>query len=416
MARPVFYLGGAQTDFARNVTREGKGIDSLFREVVTAALMDAKLEAKELFDAGCIHVGNAFGELFTGQAQLGGMPATVLPDLYGVPASRHEGACASGSLALLAAAADIESGRYDVALVAGAEIERNVPGDVAAKYLGAAVHVGEEGATAKYMWPAMFSRIGEAILERGRMDRAHLTAIARKNFANARNNPNAQGRAWTFEETAFDDDDAANPVIEGMIRRQDCGQVTDGAAAILIASSAFANAHATRLGAKLESLPRLLGWGHRTAALSLSAKLEKSRSERYLFPHLRLAITDAYRRAKVEGPWDLAAIETHDCFTVTEFAAIDHLGLTDPGRAFEAIESGACDHGGTLPINPSGGLIGAGHPVGATGVRMALDACKQVMGTAAAMQVMPTKRGPRRVLTLNVGGSMTTVVTAIWGT
>ena len=110
-------LGGYQSDFARNLTKEGAGFAELFEEVVHGTLEATRVDPA---DVGVVHVGNAFGQLFTGQGQLGAMPATVDPALWGVPAMRHEAACASGSMAVLAAMADLESGRYDVALVLGA--------------------------------------------------------------------------------------------------------------------------------------------------------------------------------------------------------------------------------------------------------------------------------------------------------
>jgi acetyl-CoA C-acetyltransferase len=91
--------------------------------------------------------------------------------------------------------------------------------------------------------------------------------------------------------------------------------------------------------------------------------------------------------------------------------AIDHLGLTAPGESWKAVEDGSIEMGGRLPINPSGGLIGLGHPVGATGVRMALDAFKQVTGTAGDYQV----EGAKTCQTLNIGGSTTTTVSLIVG-
>ena len=410
MPSPVFFLGGAQTDFARNLAREGKELADLIAEVTHAALNDAAIAPSAVQS---IHVGNAFGELFTGQAQMGALPATMLPELDGVPAARHEGACASGSLAILAASAEIEAGRYDCVLVVGAEQERNVPGEVAARHLGTAAWIGHEAQEARFVWPHMFAQITETLAERCARGptREHLAAIAQKNFANAKRNPNAQTRGWTFGTGAFADDDQANPPVSGRVRRQDCGQVTDGAAAIVLASPRFAEAHATRRGRTLASLPRLQGWGHRTAALSLGEKLRRAGSDRYLLPHLRGAITDAYRRAEIGGPFDLAGIETHDCFTVTEYLTLDHLGITPPGEAYRAVEERTCELGGRLPVNPSGGLIGLGHPVGATGVRMALDACRQIEGRAGEAQVA----GAKRFGTLNIGGSATTVVCFVWG-
>ncbi|MCC5870657.1 MAG: thiolase domain-containing protein, partial [Gammaproteobacteria bacterium] len=102
----------------------------------------------------------------------------------------------------------------------------------------------------------------------------------------------------------------------------------------------------------------------------------------------------------------------HDCFTTTEYMAIDHFGITAPGESWKAIEDGTIAMSGRLPVNPSGGLIGLGHPVGATGVRMLLDASRQVRGQAGDCQV----DGARRFATLNVGGSACTVVSFIVGT
>ncbi len=106
----VWVLGGYQSDFARNFSREGLDFADLFGELVRETLGDARIAAQ---DIGVVHVGNAFGQLFTGQGQLGAMPATVEPALWGVPAARHEAACASGSVAVLAAMADLRAGQYD---------------------------------------------------------------------------------------------------------------------------------------------------------------------------------------------------------------------------------------------------------------------------------------------------------------
>src|ERR1043165_2529589 len=108
----TFILGGAQSDFARNLGREGREISDLVGGLVDGALADAVIEPAEI---GVIHVGNAFGELFNGQGPLGAMPATVRPALWGVPAARHEAACASGSIAILAAMMELDAGHYAVA-------------------------------------------------------------------------------------------------------------------------------------------------------------------------------------------------------------------------------------------------------------------------------------------------------------
>jgi acetyl-CoA C-acetyltransferase len=358
-----------------------------------------------------VHVANAFGQLFNGQGHLGAMPATVEPGLWGVPASRHEAACASGGVALLAAMAEIEAGRYDCVLVLGAEQERNVPGDVAARTLGAAAWVGHEGESATFMWPYMFDLLADEYDKRYGLDERHLSAIAELNFRNAKDNPSAQTRSWTHTPESFGADDSANPVVEGRIRRSDCSQVTDGGAGLVLAGRRTAEVWASARGIDLDAVPRILGWGHRTVGLPLGEKLDRSADDAYVLPHVRRAITDAFSRAGVEGVAGIDGIETHDCFTPSEYAAVDHFGITAPGKSWQAIEDGVLERTGATPVNPSGGLIGGGHPVGATGVRMVLDAARQVSGTAGATQV----EGARRFATLNIGGSTATTVSFVVG-
>ena len=146
--------------------------------------------------------------------------------------------------------------------------------------------------------------------------------------------------------------------------------------------------------------------------MSLAAKVQRSAHEPLVLPHVHQAITEAFARAGVDDVNAVDGIETHDCFSMTEYMAIDHFGITAPGESWKAVEDGTIAHDGPLPINPSGGLIGLGHPVGATGVRMLWDAAKQVTGRAGDYQV----EGASTFATLNVGGSATTVVSFVVGT
>jgi acetyl-CoA acetyltransferase len=278
MDTDVWILGGYQSDFARNLTKEGLDFADLTREIVDAALTAAKVNAG---DIGVVHVANAFGEMFAEQGHLGAMPATVCAGLWDTPASRHEAACASGSVAALAAMADLRSGNYDTALVLGVELEKTVPGDTAARHLG----------------------------------------------------------------------------------------------------------------------------------LGLQQKLDRAADDPYVLPHVRAAALDALRRAQASLDV-LDGIEVHDCFTPSEYLAIDHIGLTGPGESWKAVENGEIENGGRLPINPSGGLIGGGHPVGASGVRMLVDAAKQVSGAAGEYQVEDAKTFG----TLNFGGSTATTVSFVVST
>jgi acetyl-CoA C-acetyltransferase len=124
-----------------------------------------------------------------------------------------------------------------------------------------------------------------------------------------------------------------------------------------------------------------------------------------------MTMAEAVQRAGFKNLTDLDGLETHDCFTVTEYMAIDHSGLTAPGESWKAVEEGRITRDGDFPINASGGLIGLGHPVGATGVRMVLDCARQVSGRAGAYQLPKAEN----MLTFNVGGSTTTCVSFVVG-
>ena len=406
MTEPVYILGGWQSDFAARAPQGG--FYSLLEAATLGALADADLTPS---DVEVAHIGNLAGELTAFQAQLGGLLVSIDPAFMGLPTSRHEAACASGSLAALAAGAEIEARRYDVALVAGAEILRNVGGQRAAELLSCAGWAGEDAFEGEILWPELFADVADEYDRRYGLEHENLGRIAEVNFANARFNPNAQTRSWDLAEGAFGDDDELNPVVDRHLRKMDCGRITDGSSAVVLASGTYASRWARTRGIDLASVPRLKGWGHTTAPTLLPDKLKASQDEPYVFPHVRKAACDAMARAGIAGPRGLDAIEVHDCFSISEYAAIDHFGLTAPGESWRAVQDGTIERDGDVPVNPSGGLLGLGHPVGATGVRMMLDAAKQVAGRAGEYQV----DGARNVATLNIGGSFTTVASIVVG-
>lgn len=404
----VYILGGAQTDFARNWSREGLSLFELFSETLQDAVTRTGLEPEQI-EVG--HVGNFVAELFAGQGLMGGFFGHVYPELASLPTMRHEAACASGSMAALAAMANIQAGHYDLACVMGIELMRNVSGQQGAEYLGAATWNGKEACDADFPWPYMFDLLIDEYDRRYGISQDHLLSIARNNFSNAKNNPLAQSRNWDFSEQHYSQDDEFNPVIEGRIRKMDCGQITDGAACVFLANELQATQHAERNGLKLADIPYIKGWGHRTAPMLLQTKLALSKEQPLIFPHAAQTANDALSRAGFGSVYELDGLETHDCFTISEYMAIDHWGLTKPGESWQAIESGRISMDGDFPINPSGGLIGTGHPVGATGVRMMLDCYNQVTRQAGAMQIGKVDN----MATFNVGGSATTCASFIIG-
>jgi acetyl-CoA C-acetyltransferase len=405
---PVYVLGGAQTDFARNWTKEGKHFVAMMREATLAALEATKIEPREVETA---HVGNFAAELYAKQGHIGAFFVEIDPTFSGLPTSRHEAACASGSIALIAASAEIEAARYDLACVVGVEQMKTVDSTTGGDYLGTAAWYEREAKGIEFPFPKLFGRLGDEYDKRYGLKDEHLAHISAVNYSNAKRNPNAQTRNWFMSESHAQHESKFNMVIGGRIKVSDCSQVTDGSVAIFLASEKFASAWAKRNGKQLSDIPRILGWGHHTAPLEFDTKVAESRDNAYVLPHTRQAIVDAFKRAEIGSAAELSGIETHDCFTTSEYMAIDHFGITKPGESWKAVEEGVIELGGKLPINPSGGLIGAGHPVGATGVRQMLDCHRQITHGAGDYQVENAKK----FAILNIGGSGTTSCVFIVG-
>ena len=264
MSEPIYILGGYQTDFSRNWAREGLSIYDLFCEAFDGGLMSSGLNPEQI-EVG--HVGNFIGDLFTGQGLIGGFFSELHPDLTSIPTSRHEAACASGSIAILSAMRDIEAGHYDLACVLGLEYMRNVDGKTGADYLGAATWKGVEATNCDFPWPYIFDQIIDEYDSRYGIDCKYLKEISKINFSNGQRNPNAQTRNWDFAPGCFTDDLLLNPQIEGRIRKMDCGQITDGAACVFLASEKAAKDYAKEHQLPLSGIPMIKGWGHRSAPI-----------------------------------------------------------------------------------------------------------------------------------------------------
>jgi acetyl-CoA C-acetyltransferase len=404
----ICILGGYQTDFARNWSRENKHIVAMMREAYQGSIETTEIDPGDI-DAAFI--GNFAGELYCMQGHLSAFFVDFDPRFVGVPTCRFEAACASGAVAALAAMAYIQAGIYDLVCLIGVEQMKTVDVAKGGEFLGTAAWYEKEAVGIEFPFPKLFGKLGDEYDRRYGLDDKYLARIAVINYNNAENNPNAQTRNWFMNFEHASTVGEYNTVIGGRIKVTDCSQITDGAVCLYLASEKYAAKYAKRRQRNLNDIPRILGWGHTTAPIEFAKKVADSAQSEYVLPLTRQAITDAYRRAGIEDCWRLDAIETHDCFTTSEYMAIDHFGLTKPGKCWKAIEEGIIEMGGKLPINPSGGLIGCGHPVGATGVRQLLDAYKQVTETAGDYQVP----GAKKVATLNIGGTATTNVCFIIG-
>jgi acetyl-CoA acetyltransferase len=410
MSEPCYVIGAARTDFLRNLRKEGKTIRQLIVEAGTAAIEDAGLEPTAI--EGAV-VGNFAGGLFTRQLHLGAFVTDIDTALRGIPTMHVEAACASGGVAVLTGAQQIIGGLRDVVLVIGAEQQKTMSPVEGAEVLGAAADYHAERARhGEFMFPKLFASIAQRYGERNGLHESSLARVAVKNRAHSQLNPLAQmrGAELTVEEASVASE--SNPVVAPPLKVSDCSQITDGSAALVLCSQRFLD----RL--RRRRTVRLLGYGHTTDYLALDRKDAPD------FPIAAKAAKQAYAMAGI-GPGEIHGAEVHDCFSVSEIVQYELLGFAPAGKGAEWLETGASTLPGirdlirirnpqsaipSLPVNVGGGLIGDGHPVGATGVRQVVEAYQHLTGNAGDRQIA----GAKRFLTCNIGGSLTTTVVMIW--
>ncbi|HTD88377.1 MAG TPA: thiolase family protein, partial [Candidatus Binatia bacterium] len=364
------------------------------------AIADAGIDPGEI-QAGV--VGNFASGLFTRQLHLGAFLTEVDDKLRGLATMHVEAACASGSVAVLAAAQQIIGGLRDVVLVVGAEQQKTMaPAEGADVLAAAGDYQLESPEYGEHMFPKLFARIAQLYEKRYGLKEEQLAQIAVKNHAHARLNPLAQMRDSTLTLKEACTASETNPRFAPPLKVTDCSQITDGAAALILCSEAFIKRMAQR------PRVRLLGYGHTTDHLQLAAK----DAPHFLIP--RKAAQQAYTMAGL-GPREIQGAEVHDCFSISEIIAYEILGFADAGYGGQVAESGATSLSGNrseVPVvNAGGGLIGDGHPVGATGVRQVVEGYYQLTKKAGQRQIKDVKH----FLTFNMGGSMTTSVVMIWG-
>lgn len=271
-------------------------------------------------------------------------------------------------------------------------------------FLGRAAVYDKEAKGVEFPFPKLFGKLANETIKKYGLNKQryerNLATIACINYENAKRNPKAQTRRWFMsEQQANLRGEKTNNRVGELLAISDCSQVTDGAACVVLCSNKYIN------DKKLNKseYPIVKGYGHRVAPYIFEDKIEESQNSEYILPWTRQAVLDTYKRANLTVN-DIDVFETHDCFTSSEYMAISAFGITKPGEEYKAIESGVIKFNGEKPINPSGGLIGCGHPVGATGVRMFLDLYKQVTGKAGKYQI----KGAKNAMMLNLGGSATT--------
>ncbi len=406
--KDVYVLGGAQTDFSRNWSKENKGVLALLKEVSDDLFKNTILDEEDVIKLNkenriALFIGNFAAEYYINQGHLGPLMTEVNPCFYGVPSARYEAACASSSVALDAAITKIKANDYDVAIVIGWELMKTVNSKLCADYLGRASLYDVEAKNISFPFPKLFGHLAEETIKKYNLDEKryyeNLATISANNYKNAKRNPYAQTRNWFMDKNQANCRGSKTNENVGALNISDCSQITDGAVCVLLANENFINSK----NKNIYDYPIVKGYGHRVAPFVFEHKINESKDNDYILPWTRQACLDAYNKAGMSVD-DIDVFETHDCFTSSEYMAISAFGITKPGKEYEAIENKIIDFDGKKPINPSGGLIGCGHPVGATGARMFLDLYKQVTNQAGKYQIKNAKNG----MMLNLGGTATT--------
>jgi len=373
----VSLVGSGHTKFGR---LDALRLEDLIVSAAREAMDDAGVPASEVdavflghFNSGMVSDG--FASSLIHQAS---------PDLRFKPAVRCENACASGAAAIAAGVAAIQAGQAEIALVVGAEkMTHNSTADVTRALAGAGYQNDADEAALSF--PQVFARAAQEYTRRYRDPLPAMAAIASKNHGNAMRNPLAQmHRALDVEACNTVSD--RNPLIAPPLRLTDCSLVTDGAAAVILASAERAR-----------SFPRevaLRSLAHVSDLLPMSAR------DFLAFEGPRKAIGDALAGAGIQLR-DLDFAEVHDCFTIAELLIYEAMGLAPAGEGHRVLDDGTVMRGGALPVNLSGGLKAKGHPVGATGVSMHALGFRQLTGRAGEMQVDGASLG----LVFNMGGA-----------
>jgi acetyl-CoA C-acetyltransferase len=315
-----------------------------------------------------------------------GFPASLMiqsdEGLRWKPATRVENACASGSAAIYSAINAIKAGEAEIALVVGAEkMTNNSTADVTTALGGASYQKEEAGSS----FPQIFAQFAQAYFAEFGDHSSTLATIAAKNHANGAKNPLAHMQkdvGFEFCNTVSD----KNPMVAEPLRVTDCSLISDGAAAIVIASDDVARNHAKAIQFR--------------STAHVQDILPMSRRKLTDFEGPARAFAAAFDQAGI-SVHDLDFAEIHDCFTIAELLVYEAMGLAPKGQGAKVLEDGTVYPDGSLPINLSGGLKAKGHPVGATGVSMHVMAAMQLAGQAGDLQKANANLG----CVFNMGGS-----------
>ncbi len=392
-------LGTGRKEF--NPKKERPGIEHYINEAGNAVL--DKIGGADIVDEVVLSNFNASG--YNNQANIPGFAPMIDEKLRLKPATRVEGACGSGGIAMVTSFKFLMSGLSDVILTLGFEVQNTMKAVYGADVLAQAGWAKDRKAGHAHFFPGQFSdRAGVYFEKYGR-------EYARKGFArwyrnaieNARLCPTAQEYHNTnpnLEKTALTE---PNPkVFVENLTVFDCSKVSDAASAIAVMTEEGLK----RCGIEKSNAVEVVGFGH------AEEDITKPPDNPTRLTTTEAAVNKALEMAGLTIG-DIGTIEAHDCFTIAGILAVETLGLAEPGKGPEFVAEGNTARDGKIPINTTGGLIGWGHPVGATGVHQAVTIWEQLTGNAGDAQITLTEDRPYG-MTINMGGDDKSVVCVIY--
>ncbi|MGH9697919.1 MAG: lipid-transfer protein [Candidatus Acidiferrales bacterium] len=386
MARKVFVIGVGMTKFEKPFSRDWNYPD-MVREAVTSALSDAGVSYDRIEQAA---VGYCYGDSTSGQRALYSL------GLSGIPIYNVNNNCSTGSTALLMTKQFVEGGISDCVLAVGFEkmqkgsLNVNSPNAANPLQRHLDMMVNLRGKSDAPPAAQIFGNAGREHMERYGSKPEHFAKVAWKNHHHSINNPNAQ-----FQQDYTLADILNSPMIYEPLTRLQCCPTSDGAAAAIVASEEFVKQH--NLSAQAVEI----------AAMAMATDMPSTFDDHSC---IKLAGYDLSREAARRvyehsglGPENVDVIELHDCFSTNELVTYEALGLCPEGKGGELIDSGAVTYGGRSVVNPSGGLISKGHPLGATGIAQCTEITWQLRNEAGKRQVPGAKVGLQH--NLGLGGA-----------
>lgn len=389
MGRKVFVVGVGMTKFEKPGARDWNYPD-MVSESVSAALADAGIDYRLIEQAAA---GYCYGDSTYGQRGLYAVGMT------GIPVVNVNNNCATGSSALFLMKKMIEGGIVDCALAFG--FEKMEKGSLGVKYTDRPtamdrqfeIMVNKRGFGEGPPTAQMFGNAGREYMERYGVKAESFARVAEKNHRHSVNNPYSQFRdVYTLEEIL------ESKMMHDPLTKLQCCPTSDGGGAAILASEQFVREH----GLEAKAV-EIVG-----QAMTTDFESSYSGSDMTLvgFDMTKAAAQKVYEESG-HGPEDVDVVELHDCFSANELITYEGLGLCKEGGAGELIDSGAVTYGGQVVVNPSGGLISKGHPLGATGLAQCAELNWQLRGEADARQV----EGAKVALQHNLGLGGACVVT-----